>query len=296
MTQYRYILCDVFTSDRFAGNQLAVFPDAAGLNDAQMQAIARELNLSETTFVTPAAPPRTASVRIFTPGRELPFAGHPTIGTAFALTMLGRLPEGATQMLLAEAVGDVPVRIETRSDPFMAWLVTPPIEFGEEVDSSRCSWALGLSAGDLIQSAPPQIASAGAPFLFAALRDASTVDRATLNAAAVRDLNADATFNGIFFFAPTPKGAYARMFAPALGIAEDPATGSAAGPLAAYMVRHRLLDARDGVRLVVEQGTKMLRRSLLHVSLGCDASGALETVEVGGNAVFVAEGFMEADA
>jgi len=298
MRTYRYQVVDVFTDVRFEGNQLAVFADAAGLSTGEMQTLARELNLAESSFVFPAAASENAAkVRIFTPHVEMPFAGHPTIGTAYALTALGRIPTNATQFILEENVGPIAIRLESR-DPFMGWLRTPPIRFEETYDRVACADALGLTANDLLRDLPAQIVTAGNPFLFVALSDPAAVDRAELDARALE--RAAPAFvansaNGVFVFAPTERGAYSRMFAPMAGIREDPATGSATGPLGAYMARHGLIEQSDGVRFISEQGVKMKRRSFLHGLLHVK-DGVLETVEVGGCAVKVIDATVEVPA
>ena len=248
-----------------------------------MQTLARELNLSESSFVFSAADPKhAAKVRIFTPLAEMAFAGHPTIGTAYVLTALGRIRDGSTEFVLEENVGPIPIRLERR-DPFLAWLTTPPIRFEAPYDAE----ALGLSARDLLgENYPAQVVSAGNPFLFVAVRDKATVDRADLDARALERVAPSFGANGVFFFAPTNEGAHARMFAPMSGIREDPATGSATGPLGAYLARYGLIENRDGTRFTSEQGTKIKRRSRLHGILRIK-DGKLKTVEVGGSAVKV---------
>jgi trans-2,3-dihydro-3-hydroxyanthranilate isomerase len=258
-----------------------------------MQTLARELNLSETSFVLPpSAPGSAARVRIFTPFNEMEFAGHPTIGTAFALCALGRVPADATAFVLEENIGPVPIRLERRADPFLAWLQTPPIRFETRYDRVACAEALGLTAGDLLGDYPAQVVTAGNPFLFVALRDASAVDRAELDVRGIERAAPSFSANGVFVFAPVAAGVYARMFAPMSGIREDPATGSATGPLAAYLVEYGLIEKRDGLRFINEQGTKMQRRSLIHALLHVSGD-MLKTVEIGGSAVKVIEASVE---
>jgi trans-2,3-dihydro-3-hydroxyanthranilate isomerase len=283
---YRYCVVDVFTETPFEGNPLAVFLDAEGLSDDEMQTIARELNLAETSFVF-ASPDAAARLRIFTPGAEVPFAGHPTIGTAFALVRSGRVPADAASFVLDERIGRVPIRLERAENPFRAWFRTPPIAFKEIADRDACAAALGLDPTDLLPALPVQIVSAGNPFLFVPLRDPSVVDRARLNAAAIaRAIEPPAT--GVFVFAPVASGAYSRMFAPDIGVVEDPATGSATGPLGAYMAEYGLLPNVDGTAFTSEQGTLMKRRSFIHGILHV-ADGRLEAVDIGGSAVAVIE-------
>ena len=286
---YDYLVVDVFTETPFEGNPLAVFPDATGLGDAEMQTLARELNLSESSFVfPPERPEATARLRMFTPQVEVPFAGHPTIGTAFALVRLGRIPQGTPGFVLDERIGPVPVRLES-SEPFLAWLRTPPIVFGPVFDAAACAAALGLEPSDLLEGAPAQAVSAGNPFLYVALGSEEAVDRAALDARAIERVAPGLGATGVFVFAVRPDGAYSRMFAPMSGVFEDPATGSATGPLAAYLVEYGLCARREGLRLVSEQGVKMRRRSLVHALLHFTGD-ALDQVEVGGSAVEVIRG------
>ena len=288
MRAYRYSVVDVFTEIAFAGNPLAVFLDAAGLSAREMQMLARELNLSETVFVfAPDGAAALARVRIFTPAAELAFAGHPTLGCAFALVTARRVPDDASGFVLAENIGPVTLRLERRAAPFIGWLRTPPIHFGATCDRGACAKALGLEPHDLLGDVPAQIAGAGNPFLYVALRYAEAVDRATLDVRALRaTLPAETAPLGVFLFCPAPQGVYARMLAPELGVVEDPATGSATGPLGAYLAKYGLIPLRDGQRFTNEQGVKMQRRSLVHGILHV-RDGALETVEVGGSAVHV---------
>lgn len=287
---YRYRLVDVFTETVLEGNPLAVFPDARGLGDDLMQKIARELNLSETTFVLP--PTRAdcaARVRIFTPSREMIFAGHPTIGTSYVLLDERVIAAGTLRFQLEEGVGPVPVRVDSGERP-MIWLRTPPIESGPVFEREACAQALGVAASDLLDVAP-QLLSAGNPTVFIALKDKEAVDRAWL------DVQKAAVFRAgfsaplcVFVFAPTPAGAYSRMFAPEYGIIEDPATGSSTGPLAAYMIRHGLVSGAPGTRFVSEQGTRMQRRSLLHVLI--HGEGGVDGIEVGGHVAPLGEGML----
>ena len=282
---YPYVVVDVFTDVPFAGNPLAVFPDARGLSDDEMQMLARELNLSESAFVFPPRDSSSAAkLRLFTPGKEIPFAGHPTIGTSFVLVERGRA--GGASFVLEENVGPIAVRVERAADPFMAWLSTPPIRFEQTLDAEAAARTLGLERGDLLDGAPPQVVSAGNPFFYVALRERAAVDRAELDVRAFQRLLPDPDVNGVFIFAPTEGGVYSRMVAPMSGVREDPATGSATGPLGAYLAEYGLIEARDGARFTSEQGVQMKRRSLLHGLLHY-RNGTLQTVEVGGSAVHV---------
>src|SRR5580704_16136226 len=206
--EYRYRVVDVFTEHPLEGNALAVFTDASTMDATTMQRIARELNLAETAFILP--PTRTdcaARVRIFTPAKEMLFAGHPTIGTGFVLLDEGILPRNTIDFLLEENIGPVPVRVETGARP-MLWLSTPPIETGRCYDPLLCANVLGLSTDDLLDVAPQRL-SAGNPTIFVALRDEVAVDRAWLDMAGMKRLRgSDTELMCVFVFTPTAKGAY----------------------------------------------------------------------------------------
>lgn len=272
--------------------------DPAGLSDGEMQAIAGEMNLSETTFVSPATQPQCAArVRIFTPKREIPFAGHPTLGTAFVLAIERRVPPGTRQFSLEEGVGPVEVLLEgDPAAPTFIWMRHPAVTFGPEVmDRRAMADALGLAEADLMPGAPIQWGSTGSVFLYAPLRDRNAVDRAVPDTAKLLRLP-DAQSMGIFVFSPDPDpGAgrvYSRMFAAhTSGIPEDPATGSASGPLGAYLVRHGLVRSGPEPRIVSEQGTKMGRQSFIHIT-GRVSQGQLEDIRVGGQVVPVLDGVL----
>jgi trans-2,3-dihydro-3-hydroxyanthranilate isomerase len=287
---YRYRVVDVFTERALEGNALAVFPDASGLDGETMQRIARELNLAESTFVLPSTREDcVAQVRIFTPLKEMLFAGHPTIGTSFVLLDEGFVPGESRGFTLQEKIGPVAVRVEPDKRP-MLWLTTPPIQEGRRLDRLLCAKVLGLNSDDMLD-VPHQLLSAGNPTLFIALRDQAAVDRAGLDLAGARELRGgDAEPFCTFVFTPTERGAYSRMFAPEYGIPEDPATGSATGPLAAFMMRHRLVPSVSHTRFVSEQGAKMGRRSFLHVLIR--GENGVDGIEVGGHVTPVANATM----
>jgi trans-2,3-dihydro-3-hydroxyanthranilate isomerase len=292
MRPYQMTLVDVFTETRFGGNQLAVFHDAEGLADDQMQAIAREINFSETTFVLPPTDPSAdARVRIFTPGRELPFAGHPVIGTAW---VLAQQPErGRVRLELKIGLLDV------QTDPGFAFVggatmeqPLPTFEPAPNGDPAVLAGLLGLDASDVVSETPAEIGSAGNRFLYVRLRSLDAVRRARGVADAMERYFAGHHHAAIYLFsteAETPDAAaHARMFSLALDAAvrEDPATGSAAGPAGGYLLRHGL--ARPG-RLLLEQGYEMLRPSQIEVDLTV-TDGALSRVTVGGGVVYVGDG------
>lgn len=288
---YRYRVVDVVAEEPLEGNPLAVFPDASGLDDVTMQKIARELNLSETAFVLPPTlADCAAQVRIFTPAKEMIFAGHPTVGTCFVLLDEGIIHREADRFLVQEKVGPIPVRVQHGDRP-MIWLTTPSIGEGRTFDSGQCAAALGLDAADLL-SIKPQLLSAGNPTLLVPVKTKAVVDRAFVDSAGMALLKApgDEPFC-VFVFTPVPGGAYSRMFAPAYGVAEDPATGSSTGPLASFMLRHGLLSESANHRWTSEQGTKMGRRSTLHIEVLSEAG--CQRIDVGGHATPLVEAVMQ---
>ena len=286
MTEISYLLFDVFTQEPFTGNQLAVV--SQHLPDATMQRIANELNIAETVFVKRTnQPKRPAELRIFTPGREVPFAGHPTVGATFAIAeVLKWVSPEQTEFVLGERVGDVAVRVERKNGALFAWLRTPPVKFLEEIDRARCAAAINVAPEDLLETLPPQLVSAGNPFLYIALKDRETVDRASFQSSRL-DESIDWGIVGVFVFCLTEGGTYARMFTPMSGIGEDPATGSATGPLFAYLARRGAIDVKRS-SFVSEQGVKLGRRSVLHVRL--EGEGEKLQVDVGGQAILIGEG------
>jgi len=287
MIEAPYMLFDVFTATAFAGNQLAIFPKTS-LDDATMQKIARELNLSETVFLSPVEDGEVlASLRIFTPEREVPFAGHPTIGTAIALVdHLWWTGPNETSFVLRERVGDIPIAIE-RGTPTLAWLTTPPVTLDRTIHQEDAAAVLGLAPEDVRADLPSQFATAGNPFLYIPLVSKDAVDRAIYDAVAVRARLPWSEYTDIYLFAATEDGTYGRMFAPQFGIAEDPATGSATGPLYAYLAAYGKIPKRE--RFVSEQGVAMGRKSVLQVRLKW-RDGKPSSIQIGGCAVFVGEG------
>jgi trans-2,3-dihydro-3-hydroxyanthranilate isomerase len=292
MPRARYHLLDVFTDRPFTGNPLAVFVDPPELSTAQMQAIAGELNLSETVFVrSPGAGPAWPT-RIFTPGAELPFAGHPTIGTAVLLAELGRTTD---RVVLAEPIGDVDVAIEQRSGGRAATLCTAvPPTFADAPDRDVLARALGLDPADLHRRLAAGVWSCGVPFCVVPLRDAAALARTRVDDAVWAEHLEHTDAAALFPIAPLDDDLHrwrARMYAPGLGIAEDPATGAAAAAAAGLLAGSRQL--RTGpFRWVIEQGVEMGRPSELRVALDHDGAEA-SAVRVGGGAVVVGDGSLE---
>jgi trans-2,3-dihydro-3-hydroxyanthranilate isomerase len=274
-------LVDVFTPRPFAGNQLCVVPDPGDLTEGEMQMITREIAFSETTFVTEAEDDRYA-VRIFTPDEELPFAGHPTLGTAFVMVAEGRVTSPLTQSVRA---GEIPVEVDRGAN--VAWMTQLPPFFGATFDDrSRVASAIGLSLGDLRDDVPIQIVSTGLPPMIVPVRDLDTLRRAENRQALVAAICADAHAEELYLFAEAPDGVTARFFGPTPAIVEDPATGSAAGPLGAYLSRYGLAGMPGHV--LVRQGEQVGRPSEL--LLDVERAGEDWRVRVGGGVHLVGQG------
>ena len=295
----RFFTLDVFTAKRFTGNPLAVVLDAGGLDVAAMQAIAREFNLSETVFVLPAADPKhRARLRIFTPARELPFAGHPTVGTA---VLLAHLDGGGAsrEVVLAEEVGPVACVVHPGGDGGRAGFDIPrqPERLGAVRDPARLAAALGLAPSDLgCDGFVAENWSAGNAFTFVPVRGLEAIGRARPDMAHWGDAFGAGDPPGAFLFCREvldPENSYhARMFAPAMGVVEDPATGSAVAAFAGMLAASgRLADGRHA--FAIEQGHEMGRPSLLRLWLTVHG-GRLAVATVGGDAVVVSEGTIEA--
>ena len=298
--RYSYHTLDVFTDTLFGGNPLAVLTDARGLSTEQMQSITREFNLSETVFVLPPDDPsHTRRVRIFTPGRELPFAGHPTVGTAFLLAATGMIPlaEGDTKIVLEEGVGPVAVTIRVeKGAPVSAELTAAqPPEFRSDVPSVQDLAALlclnesDVSTGEFGAEA----VSCGVPFLVVPLASRDAVSRARLDRATFERVLSGTWAREIFLFdvsaATNGSTIRSRMFAPDLGIGEDPATGSAAVCLAGYLAKRSRDDAT--LRWTVAQGVEMGRPSVLMISAE-RKNRIVDSVRVAGKSVLVSEGVL----
>jgi len=300
MLRYVFHTLDVFTDRIFGGNPLAVFPNSVGLETERMQAVAREFNLSETVFVFPPDDPaHTRRLRIFTPGTELPFAGHPTVGTAHLLAAIGEIPlDGAeTRIVFEEGVGPVPVTIRASGgQPVSARFSAARLpEFGPPAPSlGKIAEVLSLETRDIVGAPPPAAVSCGVPFLFVMLTNLDALARAQARRDAWERTLADYWAPHLFLLAPPENGSSttyrARMFAPAMGIDEDPATGAAATALAGYLAP--LQDKHSGtVKWLVEQGVEMGRPSLL--SIEADLSGGnVAEIRVSGSSVLVSHGEM----
>jgi len=277
MRSFRYVVCDVFTDVPLAGNQLAVFTDARDLDEPTMQALAREMNFSETVFVLPpTAEGADVRIRIFTPSRELPFAGHPTLGSAFVLGG----PLSKIVIRLETGAGVVPVELEREGARIVFGLMEQPIPNIEPIaDPAAIFAALGVSGSGL----PVERYDLGPGHVYVELGSPQEVAALEPDVAAL----ARATQDGANCFARDGDGWKTRMFAPNHGVVEDPATGSAAGPLAVHLARHGRIDF--GERIRISQGAEIDRPSTLFAEAHGSAD-EIERVRVGGSAVTVARG------
>ena len=290
MARFHYRLVDVFTAVPFRGNSLAVFGDARGIDEHWMQPIAAELNLSETTFVLPSSDPACDyRVRIFTPRVELPMAGHPTIGTAWVL-------DHGDRVTFAEGVG--PIAVERAATPSgrSMWRMSQPLpSWGARPDSAELAAAIGLDAADLSPDLPAEVGSCGVPFLLAPLRSLDALRRARARVdlwdALAKRLDAQGVYCFTLDSAEPGVDVRSRMFAPNIGVTEDPATGGASGPLGCYLVRHGIT-AASPARLLNVQGVEMGRRSEIHIEIE-GGSEAFTAVRVGGECAAVGSGVIE---
>jgi trans-2,3-dihydro-3-hydroxyanthranilate isomerase len=292
--KYPFHIVDVFSSTPFGGNQLAVLPDAAGISTEGMQKIAREFNFPESTFVLPKNDPNTYRVRIFTPRAELDFAGHPTIGTACALVMKRRVQTAdPIRLILEENIGPVTVDVAQRNGGYHGTLtlsgkIDAPTGAPAPADLAA---VLSIEPAEVSQSF---FAGVGLPFCFAQLQSNEAVDRAAINRAAWTATLSRAWSPNLFFFAGNLRDGgklYARMCAPALGVEEDPATGSACAALVGAMASKR--DFGGSVyRLSIQQGVSMGRRSEIEAEAR-KSGGVVTSVSVSGATAYIASGEIE---
>ncbi|GAA0228816.1 PhzF family phenazine biosynthesis protein [Haladaptatus pallidirubidus] len=282
---------DVFAQEKYAGNQLAVVHEAATLSDEGMQKITRETNFSEATFIESTAEDGGYDVRIFDPAEEIPFAGHPTLGTAFVIREFVR-DDRPDELTLNLGVGRVPVHVERDEDGNeLYWMRQIPPTFDRTFDRSLAARILGLDEADIDDNYPVQLVSTGLPTLVVPLRSLDTVERARTNREPYYEELIDPHGNlNVLLFAPETEDEndlHARVFADCAGVPEDPATGSSNGCLAAYLVANGFFDS-DEINVRVEQGYEMGRPSLLHLRATKGEDGI--EVEVGGRVIPIAEG------
>ena len=296
MKRLSYHLVDVFTDRAFGGNPLAVFTDGRGIPDAVMQSIAKELNLSETTFVLPPDEAKhDFRVRIFTPKSELPMAGHPTVGTAFVLAREGMLKK--RDAVFEEGVGPVPVSIDFRADgPGFIEMRQPLPKFGPRFeDAGAIAEMLSLDRR-AIRDLPLEVVSCGNPFFFVPIDTIESIRRIRFRADLAERMVKETGATGVFVFTQEVEIAgsqvHGRLFAPGEGIIEDPATGSAAGPLGCYLSRYGLTADSGEARSVLEQGIEMGRPSFLHIRIG-HSDKEISAVHVGGSCCYMGSGQLE---
>lgn len=295
----RYLHLDVFTDRPLEGNQLAVFTAPPPDIDARlMQRIAAEMNFSESTFILPRQTHGDVRMRIFTPAEELPIAGHPTIGSTFALAAEGVIAAGRKEFVFELGVGPTPVSLEWKEGRLdFAWMTQPLPSFQTEMEPRVLVSSFGLNESDALPSFPAQVISCGVPFLFVPLASRAAVDRVTLDRRAYVAACQKAGIKElpVFMFTPDRQGAsgdetvYSRMLAPGFGITEDPATGSASGPLGCYLARHGVVDSARARSFVSLQGVAMGRPSRIHIAIDSEG-GDITRVRVGGRAVIVGSG------
>lgn len=289
---YSFYTLDVFTEQQFGGNPLAVFPEAQGLNTGQMQAIAKEFNLSETVFVMPSANANCEfKLRIFTPNAEIPFAGHPTVGTAYLLAHLGLINPTQSRIYLEEGVGVVPVAIHWENQQVKTTALNAaqmPV-FGEVPAHVAIAALLNLEPEDLAQDLPPELISCGLPFVYIPLKNVAALNRCSLNLTLwEKSLKGTDAVNIYPFYVGENQTIQARMFAPALGITEDPATGSAATALAGYLAKYYPNDLTENM-WQIQQGIEMGRPSQLLLTYQ-QTDNQLTQIAVAGSSVLVSEG------
>ena len=287
---------DVFTDKPLAGNQLAVFMETAGLSAAEMQAMTRETKFSECTFVQPAEMPGTdVRLRIFGPANEMPFAGHPVIGSAFALADEGIIAAGHKEFTFGLGIGPTLVELEWQGDRLhFAWMTQRNPVYGPTLDApAALAAALGLDASALRAGVLPQEVNCGSAFFMVPLASRAAVDQAVVDIRAVAAVfeAAKITRRGLFIFSTEPGADGATAYSRMMGANEDPATGSASGPLGCYLVKHGLVPPEKAGAIVSAQGVKMGRPSRIHIKL--DVNGSEVTrVRVGGTSVLVGEGVL----
>jgi trans-2,3-dihydro-3-hydroxyanthranilate isomerase len=292
MSGLPFFIVDVFAEKKFAGNQLGVFPRAEGVSDAQMQQLAKEMNYSETTFIL-SPEPRDGGyeVRIFTPDKEVPFAGHPTLGSAFVIQQ-DIIGQPVDQVVLNLKVGQIPVTFDYGDDgPENLWMQQQEPNFGSQIAAESISKSFRLRETELDERYPVEEVSTGLPFIIVPLKTLDSLKRIQVDRDAYLRLVENLSAKAILAFCPQTHGEQndlcVRVFAHYYGVAEDPATGSANGCLAGYLAKHRYWGQRR-IDIRVEQGYQIGRPSLLFLKAK-DHQGKID-VSVGGKVFKVAEG------
>lgn len=294
-----FLIADVFTETRFGGNQLAVFTDGAGLDDETMQNIAREMNYSETTFLLPPERDGDYRVRIFTPARELPFAGHPLVGTAFVIVAEQLKPrtEPLTSTLLETGAGPIHVEVRVESGQAGRTTMTQPLPVvrGAWPDIPALAKALSLDASSIQDTGlPVETMFNGLAVMIVPVTTLAAIQSICVEAAVLERISNEAGAQTVLAFTRETvlpaSTAHCRVFAPAAGVIEDAATGSANGPFGAYLVRHKLVESEAAAKIVSEQGFEMKRPSILHIGVDVEESGEVTAVRVGGGVVITGRG------
>jgi len=295
--QYNYYICDVFTKKRFGGNPLAVFPEAEGLTDNQMQQITREFNFSESSFVFPPEYGNTRKVRIFTPALEVPFAGHPNIGTAFVLASSGMIRDlhESTEIIFEEIAGLVPIFLRKFDDGSIWCELQAPekLSIGDKVSVEDLASAISLKSGDIITDThPPQHTSVGLPFVITELKDRQALKKASVNIEGFKKLASkyNTRFTHIYIRSNDEFDIRTRMFGPFDGMMEDPATGSANCALGGLLTHYNDSDAGE-YEWNIAQGVEMGRPSFLKARTQ-KKGGEVTATFIGGNSVMVSEGII----
>ncbi|UVT14265.1 MAG: PhzF family phenazine biosynthesis protein [Nitrospira sp.] len=301
----KFYQADVFTAQPFGGNPVAVFPDADGLTDDELQQIAREMNLSETVFVFPPTDPAAvARLRIFTPTQEIPFAGHPVLGTFYVLAQLKRIPtqDGITRVMQECNIGLFPLELHSEQGRVVRVVMSQPKpEFLDPIDAIDDVYlvgrALGLPKHVIVDTKwPLQVVSTGLPVLIVPVRTLTAVRSINPDASAIINVCERFGANGIMVFTTVTvesfASVHARMFAPKIGILEDPATGSAGGALGAYLVQNGVVEVGPTTDLLIEQGYEIDRPSRILVQVESDDE-VIQGVRVGGQCVMVVEGTLK---
>lgn len=296
----RFVIADVFTAERFGGNQLAVFTDGSGLDSATMQNIAREMNYSETTFLLPPERGGDYRVRIFTPAHELPFAGHPLVGSGYVIVSarMKQWSEPLTSVTLEAGVGPIRVEVQTEDGRLGRSTMTQPLPVvrGSYSDVAGLAKALSLDASLIVQTGlPVETIFNGIAVMIVPVESRAAIENIKVDTGALERISNEVGASTVLAFTsdtvlPT-SAVHCRVFAPAAGVSEDAATGSANGPLGFYLVRHRLIEPEATTRIVSEQGYEMKRPSLLYIDVDLDsATSEVTAVRVGGGVVIAGRG------
>lgn len=290
-----YYLLDVFTNQPFGGNPLAVFPDASGLDTQQMQSLTKELNLSESVFLFPPENKLAdIKMRIFTPGKELPTAGHPTIGTSFLLLNEGLLqPKNPEKLILEQKIGQIIVNFKKEGHKYTQLMMHQPLPTFEETfnDKGLIASLLSIRADEIVEDYPCRIVNCGNPFLLVPIKSLQTMEKLKLNHELYYQILEEVDIIGVMAFSLETSSpeilTHSRMFAPQIGVTEDPATGSAHGPLASYLFNYQMANVNQLV--TGEQGVEMGRASFINMQIETE-DAKISSVLVGGESVIMGKG------